>query len=307
MPLLNAGKNRASAAARKIVPGQKTGEGSARRRNLFATCANPACTSAWLHPLRSRSGPIFEDGWTCSAECTRTVIQAAIYREMEGRQAERPMYRHRIPLGLLMLEHKWITHEELRAALGAQQQAGGGRIGNWLVRQGAVKEETVTRALALQWSCPVIACDGHLPEALTAAMPRLFVDAFTALPVRITGTSVLYLAFEDALDPVLALAISRMTGLRVECGVVSESQFRPALTRMLDAAFPPVSLIEAVTPAAAAQTFAREMERTRPVASRLVRVHDYLWLRQQLRPAIAILPERDAVRDLVCSIVPYQA
>ncbi len=244
--------------------------------------------------MRSRSSPIFEEGWTCSAECMRAVIRAAIDREMEGRQAERPVYRHRIPLGLLMLEHQWITREELRAALQAQKQAGGGRIGNWLVRQGAVKDETVTRALALQWSCPVIACDVHLPEALTAVMPRLFVDAFTALPVRITGGSALYLGFEDALDPVLALAIGRMTGLRVECGVVLESQFKPALTRMLDAAFPPVSLIEAVTPAAAAQTFAREMEQARPVASRLVRVHDYLWLRQWLRPATGVLPERNA-------------
>lgn len=296
MPLLN--------AAKKIASRQQTGEGSSPRRNLFATCANRGCASAWLHPLRSRSAPIFEEGWTCSAECTRAVIEAAIYREMGDRQVERPVYRHRIPLGLLMLEQKWITHEELRAALQAQKEAGEGRIGNWLVRHGAVKEETVTRALALQWSCPVIARVNHAPEALTAAMPRLFIDAFAALPVRITGTSVLYLAFEDALDPVLALAISRMTGLRVECCVVSESKFRPALTRMLDAAFPAVSLIEAVTPGAAAQTLAREMERARPVASRLVRVHDYLWLRQWLRPAAGVLPERDAVRDLVCSIVP---
>ncbi len=66
-------------------------------------------------------------------------------------------------------------------------------------------------------------------------MPRLFVDAFGALPLRVAAGKLLYLGFEDRLDPVLALAIERMTGLRVESGLVQGSLFRLAHARMLNA------------------------------------------------------------------------
>ena len=69
-------------------------------------------------------------------------------------------------------------------------------------------------------------------------MPRLFVDAFGALPLRVAAGKLLYLGFEDRLDPILALAVERMSGLRVESGLVAESQFGPAHARMLSAKFP---------------------------------------------------------------------
>ena len=134
---------------------------------------------------------------------------------------------------------------QLREALEAQKAAGAGRLGHWLVRQQGVSEQLVTRALGLQWSCPVLPMDFHDAEALAALLPRLFVDAFGALPLRVAAGKLLYLGFEDRLDPVLALAIERMTGLRVESGLVQGSLFRPAHARMLDARFPPVELIEA--------------------------------------------------------------
>ena len=123
------------------------------------------------------------------------------------------------------------------------------------------------------------------PEGLTALVPRLFVDAFGALPLRVAAGRLLYLGFEDHLDPALALAVERMTGLQVESGLVRESVFRPAHARMLEARFPAVELIEAATEPALAAALARAVERTRPVESRLVRVHDCLWLRMWLKPA----------------------
>ena len=90
----------------------------------------------------------------------------------------------------------------------------------------AVSEQLVTRALGLQWSCPVLGLELHDAERLTALLPRLFVDAFGALPLRVAAGKILYLGFEARLDPVLALAVERMTGLRVESGLVQESLFR---------------------------------------------------------------------------------
>jgi hypothetical protein len=155
---------------------------------------------------------------------------------MEGRGSALEKHRHRVPLGLLMLEQGWITQEQLRKAIEAQRANGGGRLGQWLIRQQGVSEQLVTRALGLQWSCPVLPLEFHDGVALTALCPRLFVDAFGALPLRVAAGKLIYLGFEDRLDPVLALALERMTGLRVESGLVRESLFRPAHVNMLSAA-----------------------------------------------------------------------
>jgi hypothetical protein len=249
---------------------------------------------------------VFEGGWTCSSECTAARIKSAVRRELGGRLIAGEGHRHRFPLGLLMLEQGWITQNQLRRALDAQKTAQSGRLGFWLVRQGAVSEKTVTRALGLQWSCPVLGLDFHDAAGLAPAMPRLFLDAYGALPLRIAAGRVLYLGFEESLDAVLALAVERMTGLRVESGVVQGSLFLSAQARMLDARFPPVELVEAVSEAAAARALAKAVERARAIASRLVRVHDCLWLRMWTRPQHGPLPEIGSVQDLVCLIGAVQ-
>ena len=272
------------------------------RMAWFETCSNPGCRSGWLHLLRSRSAPVFEGGWSCSPECTRARVTQAVRRELEGRVEPAEVRRHRVPLGLTMLEQGWITASQLRHALEAQRAAGAGRLGSWLTRQQGVSEKLVTRALGLQWSCPVLSLDFHDAEALTVLLPRLFVDAFGALPLRVAAGKLLYLGFEDRLDAVLALATERMTGLRVESGLVRGSQFGPAHTRILGARFPKVELVEAVSEQAVVHVLAKAIEKARPAESRLVRVHDCLWLRMSLHPQTAPLPELKSVQDLICSI-----
>lgn len=272
------------------------------RTGLLETCANPGCRSGWLHLWRSRSAPVFEGGWSCSAECTATQVRGAVRRELDGRGSARASHRHRIPLGLVMLEQGWITQSQLRSALEAQKATGKGRLGQWLVHQGAASEERVTRALGLQWSCPVLTLEAHQAGTLAGAMPRLFVDAFGALPLRVVAGRLLYLGFEEALDPVLALAIERMTGLQVASGVMQGSTFWPAHAAVLNAQFPAVELVEAVSESAAAHALARSVERARPAASQLVRVHDCLWLRMWLRLQKGPLPENGSVLDVVCSV-----
>jgi hypothetical protein len=307
MPLLNRNRNvrmeTSGQDASLLAQGTERGFNAqaGTRAGIFQTCANPHCDSGWLHLWRSRSAPIFEGGWYCSAGCTAAGLQAAVRREMDGRGNAVESHRHRIPLGLAMLEQGWITSEQLRHALEAQRQAGSGRLGYWLVRQQGISEELVTRALGLQWSCPVLGMDFHDAEGLTTLVPRLFVDAFGAMPLRVAAGKILYLGFEDRLDPALALAVERMTGLRVESGLVEESQFRPAHTRMLRARFPAVELIEASSELAMANALAKAVERMRPVESRLVRVHDCLWLRMWRSSQKGLLPELGQVQDLICS------
>ena len=294
--------NRALTASGRGLSGDGEDGRVAARKGWLDTCANPNCGSGWLHLWRSRSTPVFEGGWSCSAECTQSRVQMAVRRELEGRLTAPEVHRHRIPLGLTMLEQGWITQTQLRGALEAQRSAGAGRLGQWLVRQQGVSENLVTRGLGLQWSCPVLPLEFHDVDALTGLLPRLFVDAFGALPLRVAAGKLLYLGFADRLDTVLALAVERMTGLRVESGLVRDSLFAPAHILMLGARFPAVSLIEASSEPAVVRALSKAIEKTRPVDSRLVRVHDCLWLRMWMRAQNGAVPDADLVQDLLCSI-----
>lgn len=271
---------------------------------LFEQCANPACRSGWIKLWRSRTAPIFESGWSCSPECTSTLLAAALGREMDGRGTSLEAHRHRIPLGLVMMQQGWITGQQLHDAVEAQKSSGGGRLGHWLMRQQGVSEHLIARALGLQWGCPVLGMEFHDAEGLTPLVPRLFVDAFGALPLRVAAGKILYLGFEDRLDPVLAFAVERMTGLRVESGIVIESEFQPAHTRLLGARFPSVELIEAASEPVLVSALSRRLEKAKPIESRLVRVHDCLWLRMWHRPQPGPLPALDSVEDLICSVRP---
>jgi hypothetical protein len=160
----------------------------------------------------------------------------------------------------------------------------------------------VARALGLQWSCPVLSIDNYDCSSLTVVTPRLFVDGFGVLPLRLAAGQVLYLGFEENLDPSLALAVERMNAVRVESGIVRQSLFRPVHEKMLDYRFPSVELVEAISLDAAAFALAKAVEQRKPVASRLVRVRDCLWLRLWSRAQIGPLPEVDAVHDVLCAI-----
>lgn len=307
MPVLNRGwfdRNGAAHDAPAQAAGTETEprwiSGRDSRVSLLQTCSNPRCRSGWLHLWRSRSAPVFEGGWSCSPECTEERIRRAVRRELDGPGGARDKYRHRVPLGLLMMEQGWITADQQRKALQAQKSAGG-RFGEWLIRQEAVSEQLVTRALSLQWSCPVLSVGLHKPEALSALMPRLFLDVFRALPLRVAAGKVIYLGFEERLDPVLALALERMTGLQVESGLVPGSEFGPAHERMLSCGFPPLELLGAVSETVLVRALTRAVEKARPVESRLVRVHDCLWLRMW-NSSPGPLPALSSVADLIASI-----
>lgn len=272
------------------------------RTGLLETCSNSGCRSGWLHLWRSRSAPMIEGAWTCSAACTAERLKLVVAREMDGRGSVVEKHRHRVPLGLLMLEQGWITAPQLRSALESQRKNGAGRLGHWLIAKEGISEQLVTRALGLQWSCPVLPLESHDPEGLAPLLPRFFVDAFGALPLRVAAGKLIYLGFEDRLDPVLSLAVERISGLRVESGLVQGSLFQAAHTRMLQAPFPHVELLEAVSEPAMVRALTRRVEQVRPIDSRIVRVHDCLWLRMWTRTQTGPLPEPSSIQDVICTI-----
>ena len=245
------------------------------------TCGNTDCRSGWSFPWRSRRHPIFEEKWACSAKCLLAMVRAAIAREMSDgrRDGVDVQHQHRIPLGLVMLAQGWITHAQLQKALEAQRTEGTGRIGDWLVSECGLEAEFVTRGLSMQWSCPVLTTEGFSPTAMAMALPRVFIEKFGILPLRIAGSKILYVGFEDQLDASSAFAAEQMSGLRTESGLVVEERFREARERLLASRFAPVVECRVPDRDTLAKAIATVIEQKQTVASRLVRLRQYYWLR----------------------------
>lgn len=272
-------------------------------------CGSVDCAGGWTMPWRSRRRPIFEERWGCSGRCVLAMVRDALRREAgDGRMATASdLHHHRVPLGLLMLSQGWITHPQLRRALEAQRQNGTGKIGEWLIAECGLEAEQITRGLSMQWSCPVLSIEGFSPEAMALVMPAILVERFGLMPLRIAGSRILYLAFEDHLDASASLAVERMTGLKVESGILNEVQFRAARTRLLEcdgveAKFEAIP--DAVTLAGRITAI---LEQKQPTASRLVRVHQYYWLRLWLENGAVgklgnLSDEGEDMRDYVFTV-----
>ena len=254
---------------------------------LVNTCMNADCKTSWLRLWRRRTVPRFEGQWACGADCMRVLIEEAVERELgDGAPLEPKKYQHRIPLGLLMLSQGLITNEQLRRALDSQREAGGkARIGAWLMRQCNLTEEQVTRALSMQWGCPVLSFSSHPPETMSTLIPRVLLDTYGMVPLRNGSSRLAYLAFEDRVDSSVALAVERMNGIRVEPGVVTASHFLRVQERMMRAPFPKAQVMEVKSSTTVAREMAAVIERVRPHQAKLVRMHRYFWLRLWRNPS----------------------
>ena len=246
-------------------------------------CGALGCTSGWMKPWKSRRRPVFEREWACSPRCMESMVRAAVLRlaGSETRMDEEP-HRHRVPLGLVLLAQGWITHPQLQAALTAQRDAGEGRIGEWLTRHCGLPEERITRGLGVQWNCPVLSLESFSPRAMALVMPKRFVMEFGLVPIRVAGSSILYLAFQDRLEPSVALSLERMSDLKVESGLLTGTQLASAKAMLLCAESVPVRTHAVKDSDDLSGTIARLVENRQPIATRLVRVQRYYWLRMSL-------------------------
>lgn len=244
-------------------------------------CGSADCAGGWTMPWRSRRRPIFEEQWGCSGRCVLAIVRDALRREIAHGAADAAAtpHCHRVPLGLLMLSQGWITPPQLRRVLEAQRQNGTGRIGEWLIAECGLEAEQITRGLSMQWNCPVLSVEGFSPEAMALVMPKIFVERFGLMPLRIAGSRILYLAFEDHLDASSSLAIERMTGLTVESGILNEVQFRAARSRLLECDAIETKLESVSDADTLGGRITAILEQKQPTASRLVRLHHYYWLR----------------------------
>jgi len=133
--------------------------------------------------------------------------------------------------------------------------------------------------LSLQWGCPMLTANGFTPRTMALVLPRLFVEEFGMLPLRVAGSRILYLGFEDHLDASVAFALEQMTELKVENGLMPTEEFAAARQNLLEYEGVPIKMENVDEPGALAARITAILEQMQPVASKLVRMHRYFWLR----------------------------
>jgi Type II secretion system (T2SS), protein E, N-terminal domain len=295
MPVLN-----------KRIGVQKLDESSGRGRIPFlAMCANSECASGWLHVWRSRTSPVIERGWCCSSGCTHARLNQLMRREGEEPISSMALHRHRIPLGLVLLEQEWISQAQLKQALDAQRAGTAARIGEWLVEHAGLEEARLTRALSIQWNCPIFSSYEVSGLPAVSPVPRLLMEAFRFFPMRLSNAGVLYIAFEDRIDHSVTLAVERITGLRVEAGLLDGSEFRRKHNARLVGRFLPTRVMEAASRGSLLQALTNLIEKERPLDTQIVRIHDFYWLRlwkESMRPGDPPFVPFEGTLDVVCSI-----
>ena len=247
-------------------------------------CGAPGCSGGWTMPWKNRRRPIFEQEWGCSSQCLKLLVKAAVRREIgDGvRGDQHEPHKHRVPLGLVLLAQGWISHPQLQSALEAQRASGRGRIGDWLTQSCGLAEDRIARGLGVQWSCPVLSTDGFSPTAMAVVMPKRLIAEFGLVPLRIAGSSLLYLAFEERMDAAVALGVEQMCGLKVESGLLTATQFQEVRAAVLGADGVPAFMHPVADRDALTAGIVRVLEKSQPVATRLVRIHQYYWLRTWL-------------------------
>ena len=131
-----------------------------------------------------------------------------------------------------MVARGWLTHEQVLAALAAQQAARSVKIGEWFERLGFATEHEVTSALGLQWGCPVASSldPGGAPFD---QIPLAILEAFQMLPLHyVSASNTLYLAFGERVDHAVLYAIQRILDCRTQPCVAGRKSIARELERM---------------------------------------------------------------------------
>jgi hypothetical protein len=188
----------------------------------------------WRTLLDPPRGVLLHNQWLCSLECLNQVLEEVLSSLIGTSRTDPRAKAHRFPLGLVMLSLGLINKESLQAALRAQREAGKGRVGDWLRRQGAATEPQITRALAMQWSLPVYPLEKREANLSCAHLvPFSLLEALQMLPVHCApATGLLHMAFSSRVDYTALYAIERMLECHTEPCVAMESYIERALEKL---------------------------------------------------------------------------
>ncbi len=192
-------------------------------------CASPCCprpATLWQRWWARHEGIWLHEHWYCSPEC----FHAGLYRRLEQAALAGPRAAastSRLPLGLVLLSQGDITPQQLRQALQSQALTRTGKIGEWLIKMGAVTEQQVTGALAAQQGCGVFSVQD--PQWLPTKLqwPESLALRYRALPVfHNPAQSLLYVGHLDQVDRSFLFCVEQMLRCRTQPCIVPAETYR---------------------------------------------------------------------------------
>lgn len=191
---------------------------SAWFRRLRLRCAAPDCAQRarlWPPLLLQIRGIDLDGRWFCTADCLQTYLMTQVRGLLAGSVRDRPR-RHRLPLGLLLVNQGAISQQQLREALQSQTLAQGEKLGRVLCQMGVVAPGEITAALAHQWGCPVYPLNPQSPVlGCQDLLPLTLLESARAVPVYVSADGrTLHLAFGERLDHTTLYAVEQMLGCR---------------------------------------------------------------------------------------------
>ncbi len=156
-----------------------------------------------------------------------------------------------------------------------------GKIGDWIEKLGFASESEVTKALALQWGCPVAKSFDPSAHYLPGDIPLPILEAFQMLPLNYVALSnTLYLAFGERVDHAALYAIEKILDCRtIPCvagreAVAHQLEAMRQLARPEDVEFGPMADLGEMARIASSYT-----ARLSPGQVRLSRLGRFIWLR----------------------------
>jgi hypothetical protein len=243
--------------------------------------------------LQPPPGVFLNNQWLCSPACLGQVLEQMLSPLIDSTRANREAKAHRFPLGLLMHSLGLVSKESLQSALQAQREAGKGRVGDWLRRQGAVTETQITQALAAQWSLPTYPLERR--EGLlnwAHLLPTGLMLSFQMLPVHyLPASGLLYVAFSSRVDYTALYAIEQMLEFRTQPCLAQESYIERALETLHQRGdSTDIHIAGPLQPSTIAGATLQEVLKLGAREVRVVACADNIWVR---------LSAPDMVRDLL--------
>lgn len=194
--------------------------------DLAPRCAALQCRghqARWHGLLHRREGIRCNAQWYCSSACLEQALAATFDRIIAEPPAPPRAIEHRMPLGLLLLARRVISHAQLLSALD-EQRICGGRIGERLRVAAGLTEEQIAAAVATQWSCPMFPANRE--TMCLEMMPVALQQASRMVPLHhVPAANDLYLGFTVRPEHSVLYALERMLGCHTIPCVVTERQF----------------------------------------------------------------------------------
>ena len=134
-------------------------------------------------------------------------------------------------LGTILLRAGAISEESVNRALAVQGFAGG-RLGTLLIERGSASEDDIGRALSEQHGCDYVPWSvlGSVPQTVTAALPAKFAIRHSAVPVEL-GEGFIRIALRDPANLRILDELFFVTGKKIVPAVAPEVRLYQALEK----------------------------------------------------------------------------